>query len=121
MFRAYLCPSCFGLTEIEPHIYLEQTDDVTRTQIRADVLKAQRDIEAFFQPHFSLPTMLICLTEICQNRLGGSQALGLADGTVFILISPKGANRTIITHELAHIAVGRRLGNLAIVSGRLPA
>lgn len=121
VFRAYLCPSCFGLTEIEPHIYLEQTDDATRTQIRANVLKAQRDIEAFFQPPFSLPTMLICLTEICQNRLGGSQALGLAYGTVFILISPKGANRTIITHELAHIAVGRQLGSLAMVSGRLPA
>jgi len=85
------------------------------------VLKAQRDIEAFFQPPFSLPTMLICLTEICQNRLGGSQALGLGYGTVFILISPKGANWTIITHELAHIAVGRQLGSLAMVSGRLPA
>ena len=75
----------------------------------------------FFQPPFSLPTMLICLTEICQNRLGGSQALGLGYGTVFILISPKGANWTIITHELAHIAVGRQLGSLAMVSGRLPA
>lgn len=121
VFRAYLCPSCFGLTEIGPHIYLEQTDDATRTQIRADVLQAQRDIEAFFQPPFSLPTMLICLTEICQNRLGGSQALGQAYGTVLILISPKGANRTIIAHELAHIAVGRQLGSLAMVSGRLPA
>ena len=121
VFRAYLCPSCFGLTEIEPQIYLEASDDVAQAKIHADILQAQRDIEAFFQPPFSLPTMLICLTEICQNRLGGSQALGLAYGTVFILISPKGANRTIITHELAHIAVGRQLGSLAMVSGRLPA
>ena len=61
-------------------------------------------------PHRNLP-----------NRLGGSQALGLAYGTVFILISPKGANRKIITHEMAHIAVGRQLSSLALVSGRLPA
>ena len=121
VFRAYLCPSCFGLTEIEPHIYLEASDDITQAKIRANVLQAQRDIEAFFQPPFSLPTMLICLTEICQNRLGGSQTLGLAYGTVFILISPKGANQTIVTHELAHIALCRQLGSLAMVSGRLPA
>lgn len=47
VFRAYLCPSCFGLTEIELQIYLEASDDVAQAKIHADVLQAQRNIEAF--------------------------------------------------------------------------
>ena len=45
--RAYLFPRCLGLTEIEPHIYLEQTDDAMRTQIRADVFQARRVAPGF--------------------------------------------------------------------------
>lgn len=113
---ASFCPTCFGFRKIENNIYVERRgngpgDEVIVSNIRA----ARRNVVSFFGDEQSAPTLLICKSEALYRRLDGRE--GLAKALTWLdraaLVSPRGNNIVIITHELAHAEFDYRLAFIA--------
>lgn len=117
-----LCPACYGLTEITPNVF---TDDTNRAhEISAMVERSRNTTQRFFGQNLSSPRMILCATDECNSIFTGSIIRGVAYGSRLIRVSPEGLNETIITHELTHTEVFKRqerLGVSATLGGAIPA
>jgi hypothetical protein len=114
---ASICPSCFGLRHMGQNIYA----DIPSTRLASEVTQARNRVAAAWGRLRAEPLILICQTDLCHSRLGGGQALGMTYGEWAVHIGPKGANATIIAHELAHAELFHRIGILSIARGEVPA
>ena len=68
--------------------------------------------------------LVVCATAACHRRLGGGGARAMILTTPFgsvIRVSPRGANTTILAHELAHVRIHGVAGWWAQITGTLPA
>lgn len=104
-----LAPEPFGLTQVAPQVYIENTADAeAKEKLGADVLRARQAIAAFYGEVRSQPSVHVCLTEQCYWRFGGRGELA----KVFayrILISPRAFNWHFIAHEWSHAEMLARL------------
>ncbi|MCU0911553.1 MAG: hypothetical protein MUE98_09490 [Rhodobacteraceae bacterium] len=120
---AYLCPTCAGLTEVAPGIYLDDPAATRRTLMMLEA--AERRVARVFGKGDSRPVVLVCRTAECEARVGGlwqaPHTLGVAYGWSFVRLSPRGFSEDVLAHELTHIEIHRRIGLIAIATGRLPA
>jgi hypothetical protein len=120
---AYLCPTCAGLIEVSPGIYIDDPAATRRTLMMLEA--AERRVARVFGKGDRRPVVLVCRTEACEARVAGpSQAphtLGVAYGWSFVRLSPRGLTEDVLAHELTHIEIHRRIGLVAIATGRLPA
>lgn len=115
---AYLCPSCYGFARVAPHIYAEMGHDARPIVAAIETAKAQVSVVLGWGDES--PTILICATQACANRLGpGPRAM--AYGRAFLYLNPRGANLETLAHELAHIRVHSLIGTVAAMQARLPA
>ncbi|WP_127558550.1 hypothetical protein [Nioella ostreopsis] len=119
---AWLCPACYGFERIAPSVYLERDASEAETSRMLDMIgAAQARVETVLGPLQAEPDILICHSAQCDARLDGRGAWARAFGAVFILVSPPGRNVEILSHELAHIAIHRRIGPWAQMQNALPA
>jgi hypothetical protein len=121
MVAAAACPGCYGLRDVGGNVWVEnvwaenvgaenvgaEKDDA---KVRAAVAGARQRVEYFFGERRSDPRVLICSTQECYRKLGGGQEKGRTVGARIVMISPAGANETIIAHELGHAELHERLG-----------
>lgn len=115
---AYLCPACYGFSRVAPQVYVQKGHDASATLVAIDTAKA-RVTEALGWGD-ETPTLLICVTQSCADRLGpGPRAM--AYGSVFLYLNPQGANAETLAHELVHIRVSGLVGAKALFQGRVPA
>ena len=107
-----LAPNWFGFVEISKDIYV---DKAMPSSQRIDVIKtvrlAQARVSQFFGGLDGQPKIFACSTEECfvTNDFGATPK-GQAYGSSALMLSPRGQDIVIITHELTHIELHTRIG-----------
>ncbi|MFI6175244.1 hypothetical protein ACIA8R_06845 [Nonomuraea sp. NPDC051191] len=113
---ATTCPGCYGLTELHPGVYTE--DGLTpaqRTRVGEVAEQAARRVTGFYGTRLSSPGLLVCLTDTCYRRIGGGQERGVAVLNRSVMLSPRGLDPVIASHELSHVELHARLASSATV------
>lgn len=107
---AAACPSCYGFSAYGDSLYVERGASPSQLAAIKDIATTARDrVQTFYGSLRSHSRILICLTETCYEPLGGrSRGIALLDRA--LILSPRGTNRVIATHELSHIELHHRLG-----------
>lgn len=120
---AYLCPACAGLVEAAPGLYTDDPAVARRALVQVET--AERRVGRVLGRSGARPVLLVCRSEACDKRVAGPlrapHTLGVAYGWTFVRIAPRGLTEDVLTHELTHVAVHRRIGLIAVATGRLPA
>jgi len=119
---AYFCPACYGFQQAAPHVFIESTakaPDVAR--IKSDFAAARERLLGFYPDLRAQPKWLFCVTDTCQNRVGGQGPLAMAYLNFYVQVSPKGQSVPILTHEMAHAELKARICNLRYLRGAVPA
>ncbi|WP_162907068.1 hypothetical protein [Allorhizocola rhizosphaerae] len=107
---ATVCPACFGLVEAQPQLYVERGVSAEQRQQAASVFdQASRRVTDFYGGRHSSPRVLVCFTSRCYERIGGGGERGQAIADRAIVLSPRGVDVVIASHELAHIELHKRL------------
>ncbi|WP_327091400.1 hypothetical protein OIE66_12360 [Nonomuraea sp. NBC_01738] len=107
---ATACPGCYGLSEVTDGVYAEPgLTPEQRRQVTDTAGEAVRRVTAFYGDRLSSPTMLICLTEQCYQRLGGGKEKGVAVLNRAVILSPRGVDPVIASHELSHVELHARV------------
>ncbi len=107
-----LAPNWFGFVEISKDIYVDQAmPSPQRAEIIQTVHSAQTRVSQFFGDLKGHPKIFACSTEACfvANNFG-STPKGQAYGSASLMLSPRGQDIVIITHELTHIELHTRIG-----------
>ncbi|TDD47402.1 hypothetical protein E1286_17895 [Nonomuraea terrae] len=107
---AATCPGCYGLTELEEDVYGEAgMSDQQRAQVRLAVKEARERVADFYGGRVSSPTLLTCVTEACYERIGGGKERGVAVLNRSVMLSPRGVDPVIASHEMSHVELHTRL------------
>ncbi|PZG07012.1 hypothetical protein [Nonomuraea aridisoli] len=107
---ATACPGCYGLTEVEDGVYGEAgMSGRQRAQVRQTVAEARRKVAGFYGGRVSSPTLLVCVTAACYDRIGGGKERGVAVLNRSVMLSPRGIDPVIASHEMSHVELHSRL------------
>jgi hypothetical protein len=122
---AYTCPGCYGLERVSPTLYVEAAMPAPdRARLRETIAAAEARVAAFYGSFGERPTLLACMTEACDRRLGGlggrATAYASPMGT-FIRAAPRGLNETILSHEFSHAGLYGRIGAWKLFRQAVPA
>ncbi|MEU6715319.1 hypothetical protein ABZ897_27975 [Nonomuraea sp. NPDC046802] len=115
---ATTCPGCYGLTEFDGHEGVYAQDNLSaaqRSQIEQVVEQSRETIATFYGAQTSSPSLLICLTESCYERIGGGKERGIAVLNRAVMLSPRGMDAVIASHEMSHVELHTRLASGAEV------
>ena len=112
-----LCPECIGFRAVDRNIYVERHSNLPADKvIVSNVETARENVASFFGARRADPTLLICGSEPFYRKLDGregeAKAVSWLDRAT--LVSPRGDNVVIITHELAHAELHKQLGLVAM-------
>jgi len=119
---AYVCPSCYGLESVTSNLFVEAAMPAAdRTMLRETVARAAKQVATFYGSFDRQPTVLACETAACDHRLGGRGARATTFGTLFIRLSPRGVDQTILAHEFSHVEFHARVGDYRFLTGTVPA
>lgn len=111
---ATTCPRCFSMEELRSGLYVEggltaaQRDRMISVQDQA----AQR-VASFYGGRESDPLLLACFTDDCYRRIGGGGERGVAVLNRAVMLSPRGLDPVIASHEMSHVEFHERLGDRA--------
>jgi hypothetical protein len=107
---AAICPGCFGLTGVSDHVYSERgLTAAQKDQLAGLAVDARRRVELFYGVRESEPRLLACFTEKCYDRIGGGGEKGVAVVNRAVMLSPRGLDEVIASHEMAHVELHQRL------------
>jgi hypothetical protein len=113
---ATTCPGCYGLTELRPGVYAEQgLSGEQRARVSQVVEAARQRVSDFYGGRLGSPKLLVCLTEECYQRIGGGKERGIAVLNRSVMLSPRGLDPVIASHELSHVELHERIGGGADV------
>src|SRR5579859_2505030 len=109
---AFACPQCFGFHAIADGAYSNEPSSPRVPEVLSNLHAARSHVQHFFRRPVPKPTLLICTTERCYRHAEGKGgvAKALSWSTRILLVSPRGSNATIISHELTHIEFRNILG-----------
>ena len=108
------CPPCFGFQAIGGDIYVSRTPAFSNSATAALVAQARVNVRDFFGRDAPQAPLLVCAIEDCYRRMEGQGGVSraIAEGES-LLVSPRGLNTVILTHELSHLAFRDQVGILA--------
>lgn len=111
---AAACPGCYGLAELEEGVYTESgLSDPQRSQVRQVIQRAHELVADFYGSQESSPSLLVCLTDACYSRIGGKKERGIAILNRSVMLSPRGVDAVIASHEMSHVELHNRLTSAA--------
>ena len=117
-FAATSCPRCYGLVRVHDDLYAETGLSTAQRQQLVDVFAdANRRVSDFYDGRSGSPRVLACFTTGCYQRIGGGNERGKAVRDRAVMLSPRGIDAVIASHELSHVEFHRRLGSLR---GQIP-
>src|SRR5207244_6669253 len=88
----------------------------------ADVFEEARNrVAGFYGGLDAAPRVLVCVSEDCYRRIGGAGSRGTSLSDVALRLSPRGIDPVIAAHELSHIELHHRIGNIRHLMGAIPA
>ena len=106
-----MLPSWFGFSEISEGVYVDdKMSPVQRQEFLKTLSLSKQRVSAFFGSTEVLSKVLACSTEECFVSHGGESAKGKAYGDSMLLLSPRGLDAVIASHELTHIELHGRVG-----------
>ncbi|MFI6508733.1 hypothetical protein ACIBCT_14105 [Streptosporangium sp. NPDC050855] len=109
---ATTCPGCYGLERLRPGLYAEPgLSPERRRQVIEVAERAGRRVSDFYGGRESSPDVLVCLSDDCYRRIGGGGERGVAVLNRAVMLSPRGADPVIASHELSHVELHARLGD----------
>ncbi|MEU8333578.1 hypothetical protein [Micromonospora sp. NPDC048839] len=109
---ATTCPRCYGLVPVQDGLYSERGLSTADRQRLIEVYReANQRIDSFYEGRESAPTVLACFTPGCYERIGGGGERGIAVLNQALMLSPRGIDPVIATHELSHVEFHVRLGS----------
>ncbi|GIH96453.1 hypothetical protein ACFFMN_22150 [Planobispora siamensis] len=115
---ATTCPGCYGLERLGPDLYTEADLPAGQRRRMAEVVQeADRRVRDFYGGRTSAPRILACVTEDCYRRIGGGRERGVAVLNRAVILSPRGVDPVIVSHEMSHVELHERLGS---AGGRVP-
>ncbi|MBZ4021611.1 hypothetical protein CKO11_03950 [Rhodobacter sp. TJ_12] len=124
VLRGAVCPSCYGLEQVSPVLFVEaEMPAHARHALLAQLDQAHRKIAQIFGPAQAHLRILACETDACDRRLGGRGAAAVTyslGAYSVVRLAPRGLSPTILTHELTHTETHARLGVLRQVGQRMP-
>ncbi|MBM2615506.1 hypothetical protein JIG36_07995 [Actinoplanes sp. LDG1-06] len=107
---ATTCPGCYGLTRVTDGLYSERDLTAAQKQQLTDLAAdARRRVEAFYGDRRSDPRLVACFTDGCYDRIGGGGEKGIAVLNRAVMLSPRGLDSVIASHEMAHVELHERL------------
>lgn len=118
---ATVCPACYGLERLAGNIFVEcAASPEQRARVAAVLEQARNRVAAFYGAVDAQPRVLVCVTDDCYRRIryAGSRGNALLD--LALQLSPRGIDPVIATHELSHIELHHRLGNIRHLMGAVP-
>ncbi|WP_127936677.1 hypothetical protein [Nonomuraea polychroma] len=109
---ATTCPGCYGLERLRPGLYVEPgLPQAQRRRVIQVIEQADKRVRDFFAGRRSSPDVLVCLTDDCYRRIGGGRERGIAVLNRAVMLSPRGVDPVIASHELTHVELHARLGD----------
>ncbi|MET8138992.1 hypothetical protein ABZU32_01645 [Sphaerisporangium sp. NPDC005288] len=107
---AVACPGCYGLEDLGEGVYAEpETPAVRGERLLGVVREAERRVADFYGGRKSSPRVLACVTDGCYRRIGGGGERGVAVLNRAVMLSPRGLDVVIASHELSHVELRARL------------
>ncbi|WP_143261497.1 hypothetical protein [Allokutzneria sp. NRRL B-24872] len=107
---AITCPQCFGLVRVEDGLYAERDiSEADRQRLIALHREANQRVTEFYGGREGSPTVLACFTAECYRRIGGGGERGVAVLNQAVMLSPRGLDPVIASHELSHVELHARL------------
>lgn len=109
-----LAPGLFGMTRISDRLFADSAmGSDQRVAVAAAVVEARRNVGAFWGSVVAEPTVIACSTPGCYRRLGGGSDRG---HTILghLLLSPRGLDEVIATHEWTHAELTARVGRARV-------
>jgi hypothetical protein len=107
---ATTCPGCYGFARVGDNLYGERRlTAAQRDQLAAMAEEARRRVEAFYGGRESDPRLIACFTDDCYSRIGGGGEKGVAVLDRAVMLSPRGLDAVIASHEVAHVELHQRL------------
>lgn len=107
---ATTCPGCYGLERVAPGVYAEPGLPASRRQqVVSAVEEANRRVDRFYGGRVSSPRIVACLTDGCYRRIGGGGERGVAVLNSAVMLSPRGVDPVIASHEMSHVELHTRL------------
>jgi hypothetical protein len=106
-----LLPSWFGFSEISEGVYVDdQMSPAQRQEFLKTLSLSKQRVSVFFGSIEASSKVFACSTEECFVSHGGVTAKGKAYGDSMLLLSPRGLDAVIASHELTHIELHGRVG-----------
>ncbi|MGK5684359.1 hypothetical protein [Actinoplanes sp. URMC 104] len=107
---ATTCPRCYGLREVGDGVYGERhLTAAQREQLTTLAAAARERVGDFYGGRESDPRLVTCFTDRCYRRIGGGGERGIAVLDRAVMLSPRGLDVVIASHELAHVELHARL------------
>ncbi|TMR96295.1 hypothetical protein [Nonomuraea basaltis] len=107
---AITCPGCYGLERLQPGLYAEPgLPQHQRRHVTEAVEQANKRVRDYFGGRRRSPDILVCLSEDCYRRIGGGRERGIAVLNRSVMLSPRGVDPVIASHELTHVELRARL------------
>jgi hypothetical protein len=104
-------PGWFGFSEISEGVYVDnQMPPVQRQEFLNTLSLAKNRVSVFFGGIEGSPKVFACSSEECYVGHGGGTDKGKAYGDSMLLLSPRGLDAVIASHELTHIELHHRIG-----------
>ncbi|MGW0200876.1 hypothetical protein [Nonomuraea sp. NPDC003201] len=107
---ATTCPGCYGLERLQPGVYAEPGLPPDRRRHVSEVVEqANQRVRDYFGGRKSSPDLLVCLSDDCYRRIGGGRERGIAVLNRAVMLSPRGVDPVIASHEMTHVELHARL------------
>ncbi|RBQ15581.1 hypothetical protein DP939_34990 [Spongiactinospora rosea] len=112
---ATTCPGCYGLERIRPGLYAEPgLAPADHRHVAEVVERANQRVRDFFSGRASTADVLVCRSDDCYRRIGGGRERGIAVLNRSVMLSPRGIDPVIASHELTHVELHARLGGAEV-------
>lgn len=119
---AVACPACYGLARLDSNTFVDQGMPADERAELMDILwEARHRVSNFYGSFISNPRILVCSTESCYRHIGGHRERGKSFFDIALMLSPRGFDVVIASHELSHIELHRRLGLIPSLTNAIPA
>lgn len=117
-----VAPGLFGFDEIAENVYAPPTmATADRAALVEKIEAAIAIIERAHNLTLQRPVILLCPATSCEKSFGAVTTRGIAYGSHALRLNAQGLNLTISTHELSHIALKQRVGDMSTYLGSIPA
>ncbi len=101
----------YGMERLAARIYVDPAMlQPQRQQLLHSVRRSRMTVSRFYGEMHASPMLYVCWSDACLKAFGGIPAVARSLDDHTVILSRQGINEVILTHELAHIELHKRLG-----------